>query len=411
MLGLLTCITATAAKPQRRAAPSAVLLPDNSGPIKRLLLHFADYDIIPTLYGVLRNLGPAMRLTIAVPKGERAKLLETLLREWKPAGADRVNVVTLDEPMTFWIRDEFAAARNQTIVMPKRYGLRDIPESIEKLSTSMQLKAVHSLLEFDGGNVVVSPEHVFVGYNLIQANLGTLFDSEADIVGYLKQLFGRNIIVVGNAKTPVPHEHIDMYLTPLSGGRLLLGDPRLAAQLLEKNRKLLGGTYGKNYFDEKTVPLPETVKKLLFATPDFVERLNNDLGVRRPADVGKDDDVTLALLYARNNLPKNLKLFDDIADDLRRQGFKSIYRVPILMNHDIENGPFITYNNMLIDAAPIGDKRRDRVLMPRYNIAPFDTAARQTLSDLGYDVIPIDVQNISFYNGTLRCITQVLARD
>jgi hypothetical protein len=181
----------------------------------------------------------------------------------------------------------------------------------------------------------------------------------------------------------------------------------LATAELAKHRNLLTTPYSKIYFNEQVAPIPPIAKKILFATEDFVARLQQDLGVGKASDINRDADINLALLYTKNALPSNLALFDNLEKDLRNKGFTEIYRVPVLMNHDLENGPFITYNNMLLDE--VVSKRR--IFLPDYNITPLDQLAVETLKKLGYEVKSIDVQNISFYNCTLRCITQVLNRN
>ncbi len=393
-------------KDRHASLPLSQLLADNQGRIDHLLLHFADYDIIPTLYGLLHSLPVDTKITIASPKGPRSRVLRSLLHHWPIKKPQRIAVLPLSQTIDFWIRDDFVVAAEDKLVLPSRYGPTQLPASMKRLQQQVKIHGVHSSLRFDGGNVVTSEDHVFIGYNVILENLGENFSDPEALLQYIKHLFGKSVVVVGGPAAPLPHEHIDMFLTPLSGNRLLLGDPRLATHVLKKHKSLLRKTYSKVYFNEEHTPLPEASKALLFNTPDFVSRLQQDHKIEREDEVERDEDVTLAALYAKNALVSTGKLFDGIAADLRRKGFKNIVRVPILVNTGIDNGPFITYNNMLLESKG----GRDIAYMPSYNIDVLDKAAQKILSAAGYKVVPIDVQNIAFYNGTLRCITQVLAR-
>ena len=379
---------------------------DNGGAIQHLFIHFADYDIIPTLYSLLQALPHTTRLSMAVRKGKRADLLRKLVESWKIAEPQRFNYLELTQPMNFWVRDDFVVASGNRLIVPQRHTHQGLPESLVEITKNEKLSSVYSTLKFDGGNVVVGDNVVFVGYNLILENISPALPTEKALYKSMVQLFGKPVIAVGSPEAPVPHEHIDMFITPLHDGSLLVGDPKMAVDILDKQPGLMHQAYGKVYFDETTTPLQADIKQALFSTDDFVSRLNGDLLVANASSEEPEEELTLPMLYAKNALPSTIRSFDRIVTDLRNKGFKKIRRIPILINRNIDQGPFITYNNMLLD--DVAGKKI--AYLPRYNLAPLDQAAKQVMEKAGYEVRPIDVQNIAFYDGTLRCITQVLNR-
>ena len=83
------------------------LLADYSGAAAHTLMHFADYDIIPTLHGLLSRSQPGHKFTIISPDTKRTKLLEILVDRWSIKNPERIQILTEKGDLTFWIRDDF----------------------------------------------------------------------------------------------------------------------------------------------------------------------------------------------------------------------------------------------------------------------------------------------------------------
>jgi N-dimethylarginine dimethylaminohydrolase len=381
------------------------ILGDYSGQAEHILMHFADYDIIPTLYGLLRNLDSDKKITIVSPDSTRTKLLEMLIEQWKIQNPQRLQILTENSDLTFWIRDDFVVTHDSRILLPKRYTSNGTPRSITRVAKELGFKIIPTDLGFDGGNITATEKYVFVGFDTILGNINTQFKTPKMVKKYIEKLFGKKVVVVGSAAAPQPHEHIDMFLTPVGDNKVIIGSPKIGAQLLAKAKNALASNYGKVYFNEQLTPIPAEAKKILFNTPDFVERLQSELSLDY-RDANLNDDATLATLLVKNSLPSLQKSFDAIEADLKSKGIEIVLKLPILVNTGITDGPFISYNNMLIE----NSGATKRAYLPTYNIKALDEAATSRLKTLGFSVIPIDVQNISFYNGTLRCSTQIMKR-
>jgi hypothetical protein len=94
---LLAAVNAEGAP--KTGPPEPALLPDNGGAIRHLLVHFADYDVIPTLYGLFMHAPPAMRITVVTPPGKRRTLTEQLLRGWKVPHPGQIDLVDGNEDL------------------------------------------------------------------------------------------------------------------------------------------------------------------------------------------------------------------------------------------------------------------------------------------------------------------------
>jgi len=97
-----------------------------------------------------------------------------------------------------------------------------------------------------------------------------------------------------------------------------------------------------------------------------------------------------------------LRSYERVKKQLEAKGLK-VERIPIV--HD-EYYCTITYNNVLME---VRDNKRI-VYMPVYGIEKLDAIATKKYESLGFEVRPVDVSRIYKHGGTLRCITNVLAR-
>jgi N-dimethylarginine dimethylaminohydrolase len=157
-----------------------------------------------------------------------------------------------------------------------------------------------------------------------------------------------------------------MYLTPIDDKTLLLGDPALGKSMIAAR---------------KAEPRDDSEETEEAAEDNPQEQCSRTT----------TDKVELESLYehARKQLVK--------------KGFK-VERIPLLLD---EYGYTVTYNNVLMEVR--GGKRI--VYMPVYGIEELDTAAQKKYESLGFKVKPVDVSKIYKFGGTLRCVTNVLARS
>jgi len=156
------------------------------------------------------------------------------------------------------------------------------------------------------------------------------------------------VVFLGERDGDVPRHHIMMYLAPLGGRRVLVGDVAWGLRLLDAEPAARGG-----------------------------------LAVER-------DPATAAR-------------FDFAARALAAAGFE-VHRAPVVVLAGA--GSYVTYTNALF-ASEAG---RPVVYLPTYALPRLDGAAAALYRRLGYEVRPVDVAAIYRQNGSLGCLVNVLAR-
>jgi hypothetical protein len=142
-----------------------------------------------------------------------------------------------------------------------------------------------------------------------------------------------------------------MFVTPLDDRRILVGDPDLGLELFDASGA-----------DSSTLPFP----------------------------IDRRDD--------------SLQRFRNIAAQLEARGFEVI-RVPLVPLSD--GLTYITYNNALLES-------REGALhayVPQFGIPALDAAGREAYADAGVEVHEIRVADIYRYNGTVRCLVNVVGRS
>jgi hypothetical protein len=275
--------------------------------------------------------------------------------------ACKLNPVFVDHEMTSWSRDRWVAlspagsAKAFTLLLPQGelaaevWAARKGDERIgDDLAAALaDVIAFRSELYFDGGDLVGDSETYFVTPNVLRRNLQHTVKTEAELQQRLEELLGRKVVLLKDA----PDHHACMYMMPVGGRTVLVGDPRMARDLLTE-AEIAG------------LPLP--------AGADF-------------------SDATAAT-------------FDAVAEQCREAGYR-VVRVPLAPGKD--GRMFLTPVNAILD-----ERDGQRVVyMPRFDGAEkINTAAAKVWFDLGYEVRPVDCTDCYRYSGSLRCLVNVLRR-
>lgn len=344
------------------------LLSDTSGQIEQVVLQYSASlasEVIPTYRSFLQQLDENAVVHVVCESSVQVDAFRLMLENWQIRNTARFKVVNANKEITVWARDRFVVKtakdnlRKRIVILPTllqaecadRINDKEVPGIIAK-SNGEEIETRQSSLFFEGGNLVTSDKHLFTGHlTLADPRLG----SHDEAIRRLEQEFGKKAVVIGSEKTPEPDYHIDMYLTPIDDKTVLLGDPALSKKIL-------------------------------------AERYGGEEGARRDEqeEPARPDDQKLLESYAQAKR------------QLEEKGFK-VERVPIV--HD-EKGYTITYNNVLMEV-----KNGKRIVyMPSYGVKELDSAAAKKYESLGFEVKPVDVAEIYRFGGTLRCITNVLAR-
>ncbi len=335
---------------------------DASSPLAIIGIHYAPAADALAL-GVWRDLfaalEPDVQVEVAVATSADYQRFLGHLHDFGTPHLDRFHPVEIGMEITTWSRDRYAAFESPDgtggILAPPRI---DVPYTSRAgdwqvpfaLSTAVfGTEARVASFVFEGGDLVSTPHHLFVDANLGQRNLGRRDASREAILAGLGQVFGQQIIWLGDRAGEVPQHHMMMYMVPLDEHRVAVGDPAAGLELLAR----------------------ETAKPPLPPDPD------TDLHIAR---------------FAR------------AAELLRQHGFE-VVRLPVVVLQGA--GAYVTYTNALFDRTPDG---QPVVYLPTYRLPTLDRAAAEIYRGWGYDVRPVDVAPIYHLNGSLGCLVNVMRR-
>jgi hypothetical protein len=344
-----------------RPPPTGPLVSECDGSLRRLVIHYADEKddmVIPVYQAFLRQL-PADVHVYAVCPSEA--IFQALVRQVGPVSC-LLAPVLVGHPITSWSRDRRVARGGQTttLLYPRQEDGAPIwPAREGDQRTAGDLAAAlgpgvtarHSDLHFDGGDFAADSETVFVRPSIVLRNVQRTVQDRDQLVDILSNLFQRRVVILDGA----PDHHVGMYMMPVGGRTVIVGDPRLAAALLAES-------------DQESA----VVNAFLPDGPNFGEAA--------------------------------IASFEAVAEHCRKAGYR-VVRVPVVPGKD--GRTFLTFVN------GIQDEREGRrtVYMPTYSFAgSLNRAAAAVWTDLGYEVRPVECEACARYFGTLHCLVNVLER-
>ena len=234
--------------------------------------------------------------------------------------------------------------------MPERFLVNEVP------------------LEYDAGDFAVTGDKVIVDVNLLAKNEKHGLTTPKAISDFVAATFQRKVVFLGDKDGDLPRHHLSMYMTPIGGGAVLVGDPRAGREVVGD-----GWTPGEE-------------------SPDTAEPLVADFS-----------DATVAK-------------FDRAAKDLAAAGFR-VERIPVV---PFDDKTYVTYTNGVYETR---DGRKIAYL-PEYRFvaaetpdakvdpitAKLDAIAESTYRRLGWEVRPIRVRDAYRFHGTIGCLCNILSR-
>lgn len=351
----------------------------------------------------------------------------------------RIRFVALPEESstTIWPQDPFLVLEDGRggvrLLASKTFTRADDRVIAEHLAEYLDIELDVSDLLFEGGNIVADDEHVFIGGDTVAANVEALGDTWQTVISRFRKELGREVVVLGTVGQPIAH--LDMILTPLGEGRLLVADAGWGARLAEESLKTMQADV--DAFERQC-------ERMFFGHPAIREVHDADGKVVRPVPVA--GQTTRAIAESRVVAPG----LDELAQALTDHGY-TVERVPFLFAHpgrsgtsstdsvardgdggtpstpapagglpeepDDEDDPFsskgigypvLTYSNVLMET---GAAART-VYLPQYGFRALDRAAARVWRDLGWRVEPVGgLTTSAMHRGSLRCCVKVLRRD
>jgi hypothetical protein len=346
-------------------AANGPLLSECDGTLRRLVIHYAagsDDVVMPTYRSFLRQL-PAEVEVCAVCPGDAEY---QSLRAGVGPTACRLTPVIVGHPITSWSRDRWLAlgpapgqpttllyprGEDGAAVWPDRLGDQRVAADLAA-ALAPDVRARLSELYFDGGDVSADGETAFVRPSVLLRNVQRTVTTRDELVASLSRLLGRRVVILDGA----PDHHVAMYMMPVGGKTVLVGDPKLAEAALAESPGEAAA-----------------VASFLPDGPDFSE-------------------ATAAS-------------FEAVAEHCRDAGYR-VVRIPVVPGRD--GRTYLTYVNAILDER---DGRRT-VYMPEYSFAGrLNDAARAVWGEVGYDVRPVECDGCARNFGTLHCLVNVMQRD
>jgi hypothetical protein len=355
----------------------------------------------------LRNAHLVARVVHGLPSDVHVLILVNDRQHFEFAAGNR-HVAFVEVPdaktLSIWPQDPFVVVGNShetCLLVPASFARFDDDQMANALAEALQIDVRQSSLEFEGGNIVVGNESVFIGFDTIEKNMKNLQLESPVVVDRFAVEFGRPVVVVGEQKQTIGH--IDMVFTPLGDNKVAVADSRLGASIVKES--LASAPLQIERFERRC-------EKKFFGHPRISKvQLRGGGAISRPPLVGKTVQVLDESLALASEL-------DQIAQQVEAAGF-NVVRIPALIPAQSDRVdefgnakpeyPFLTYNNVLME---IEDATTRIVYLPQYGLSTLDAEARLVWENLGYDVRPIRGFAISsMYGGALRCSTKVLSRE
>jgi hypothetical protein len=270
---------------------------------------------------------------------------------------DRLRPVVVGAAITTWSRDRFAAKRGPDgrleILAPPRTPTPFEPRAGDgvvpfALGRTVGAPTRTAGFAFEGGDLASTARHLFVDVNLLARQQAFRPVDRAALLAALAAEFSQEIVMLGAHEGDVPQHHIMMYLAPVGGRRVIVGDPAWGLRLL-------------------------------------------------------DADAAARATVAADRTPTAAARFEHAARELASRGFE-VGRAPVVVLEG--GGAYVTYTNALF----FDDAGRRVVALPSYGLPALDRAAQELYRSLGFEVRPVDVAAVYRHNGSLGCLVNVLAR-
>jgi hypothetical protein len=373
LFGLRLCERSTEA-PRAKFTARPRLLPEADGALDSVLLHWVpalEPVVEETYQDFLAQLGADVGVTLVVPEPfpaeERSRLDAFLTRAHPSRGlATRVRIVTVPGPITTWSKDRalVTAADDRGIrrlVVPaepgggwreRHHDWATVGRVVESSRDRWSLEITP--FDFDAGDFAVGGGRLLVDSNLLEKNRHRGYLNLEQLTARLGEYFQMPVVGLGHAWGDTPRHHLSMYMTPLRGNTVLVGDPRMAEHLLAAGWA-----------------------------------------------AGETSPETDAPLVADFTAPTRER-FERAARELEAQGF-SVVRIP---NVPFDDKTYLAYTNGVYEVRG----GRSVAYMPVYGVNELDQSARTVYEELGWTVLPVRVRRLYRYHGTIGCVVNVLGR-
>ncbi len=216
-----------------------------------------------------------------------------------------------------------------------------------------------SEISFQGGQIVTGPTWTFISDEVRAINARY---SREEIETIFARETGRRAMLVPSLRS---WPHIDLYLTPVGGNTVLVGDTAAGVRMLL----------------EWTALSPANQNQA-------VSVLGN----------GSFSRMQEALRQSRDDAPK----LEELVIRLTQAGL-TVERVPLLTGRCCNVSPIVTYNNVFQSGTA--------VYVGQYDLPPLDAAGLATYRSRGMTPIPLPATDLARHGGAIHCAINALPGD
>ncbi len=340
---------------------------------------------------------PDLQLAL-VGSAKHADVEKVLQREFPKELRNRVHLLDVDWELNSWAQDWSKPLEGRAGVLVPTGAEVDGKIAVTKLNSHLgdSFKFISSPLYFDGGDVVVGKDHVFLGANSIESNMRALRISRDEAINALSAEFSKPVIEFSNRGQAISF-HADLAMAvvrDLNTKRevILLESVELTAKLLFKNKR--GFSRSAKHSDESTIlkifsQSKEDAKNLNASERSLYESLmSQGLENLRAHEEALDNMASefLALGYDVRRIP-GLCLEPKILDNLNKD---SAY----------EHFQYLSWANVVVS--------QDTVLVPDLGLPVMDDYVNKVFKKIGYkNIVPMKFNRESLCrNGGTRCAIQ-----
>jgi hypothetical protein len=202
-------------------------------------------DFLPVFRQILAALAPGTTVRVVVGDTDDRAIFESARRRWFPEGnGPAITYAVADKPITSWLRDRLAVCARSggdaaiDLLAPAdahtgpeaRVHDWTVPWTLRgALGESASIRRAD--FRFDGGDLIADGERCYVATPLFGRNPDA---APATLLAKIEAAIGRPVLRLGTTGD-VPDHHIGMFVTPLGGGRVAVGDPDLALRHVAAN--------------------------------------------------------------------------------------------------------------------------------------------------------------------------------